>query len=71
MTGVAQRIVLAAPTGADRHHEPIGFDDSTAGHLDAHRTRYQHRTIGYYLHSSAIGHGLSARITTSSSSRQP
>src|SRR5690242_13050588 len=42
----------------------------TVGHLDAHRTGHQHRALRYHLHPGA-GHGLSARITTSSSSRQP
>lgn len=71
MAGVAQRIVLAAPTGANGHHESIGFHHIAVGGLDAHRPGYQHRAVGYHLHPSAIAHGLSARITTSSSVRQP
>ena len=45
MAGVAQRIVLAAPAGADRHHESVGFDDVAVGHLDSHRAGYQHRAV--------------------------
>ena len=70
MAGIAQRILLAARAGADRHHEPIGFHDTAAGNLDPDRAGYQHGAFGYYLNPGA-GHGLSARITTSSSSRQP
>ena len=28
VAGVTQRIFVAAPTGADRHHESVGFDDA-------------------------------------------
>jgi hypothetical protein len=71
MASVAQRIVLAAPASADGDHESVGFDDVAAGCLDAHRPGYQHRAVGDHLHSCGIGHGFSARITTSSSVRQP
>lgn len=70
MAGVAQRIVLTAPTRADSHHEPIRLHDVAVGRLDAHRPGNQHRPVGYQLYPSAIGHGLFARITTSSSVRQ-
>ena len=39
MAGVAQRIFLAARTGADRHHEPVGFHDTAVGHFDPDRAR--------------------------------
>src|SRR5581483_5266342 len=71
MAGVTQRIIFAAPAGADGHHEPVGFHDVATRRLDADRPGHQHRAIGYHLHPRAIGHGLSARITTSSSVRQP
>ncbi len=70
MAGVAQRIFLAARTGADRHHEPVGFHDTPAGNFDPGRARDQHGAFGNHLYPRA-GHDLSARITTSSSSRQP
>src|SRR5271170_4087157 len=71
MTSVAQRIILAAPTSTDRHHESVGFDDIAAGRLDAHRPGHQHRPVRYHLDPRVVGHGLSARMTTSSSVRQP
>jgi hypothetical protein len=71
MAGVAHRIVLAAPTGADGNHESVGFDDVATRRLDADRPRYEHRPIRYHLHSRPGGHGLSARMTIISSVRQP
>src|SRR6185312_2035229 len=71
MAGVAHRIAPTAPAGADRHHEPVGFNDVTARCLEAHRTGYQYRAVGYHLRPDSVRHGLSARITTSSSVRHP
>ena len=31
VAGVAQRVGLASPAGADRDHEPVGFDDGAVG----------------------------------------
>src|SRR6476660_1479163 len=70
MAGVAQRIFLAAPTGADGHHEPIGFDDAAVRRLDPHRAGDQYRASWYHAYSSAAQR-LSARITTSSARRHP
>jgi hypothetical protein len=57
----------------DGYHEAIRFDGLAIGNLDVHWTGYQHRFIRYHLHagSFAASHGLSARITTSCSLRQP
>ena len=73
MAGVAQRIYLAAPARADGHHEAIGCHHAAVGQLDAHRTLHHHRAVGYHLHHARTrsGHGLSALITSSSSSRRP
>ena len=70
MAGVAQRVFLAARTRADRHHEPVRFHDAAAGNFDPGRPGNQHGAFGYDLYPGAR-HGLSARMTTSSSSRQP
>lgn len=67
---IAQRVFLAAPAGADGHHEAVRFHDTAAGRLDAHRTGHQDRTVGHHLNPGG-SHDLSARITTISSSRQP
>ena len=73
MAGVAQRIALAASARADRDHEPVGFDDTAVGHLDAYRPLHHHRPARDHPHDAGfgVGHGLSALITTSSSSRRP
>lgn len=70
VAGVTQRIILTTPAGADGHHESVGFDDIAVWHLNLHRARYQHRALGNDAYASA-GHGLSARITTRFSSRDP
>src|ERR1700722_4703756 len=70
VTGVAERILLAAPTAADGHHESVGFHYPAVGHLDSDGSRYQDGAFGYHAYPGH-SHGLSARITTSSSSRQP
>lgn len=70
VAGVTQRIILTTPAGADGHHESVGFDDIAVWHLDLHRARYQHGAFGNNAYASA-GHGLSARITISFSSRDP
>src|SRR5258705_13860416 len=74
MTGVAQGISPAAPTRADRHHESVGFHHAAVGHLDAYRPLHQHRPRRNDPHDAwfgGVGHGLSALITNSSSSRLP
>ena len=71
MTGIAHRVVLTPATGAHSDQESVGLDDVAARCLDADRPGYQHRSVWYNLHPHALGHGLSARITTSSSVRHP
>jgi hypothetical protein len=71
MTGIAHRVVLTPATRTHSDQESIGLDDDAARCLDAHRPGYQHRPVRYHLHPHALGHGLSARITTSSSVRHP
>gem|GEM_PF-6995203 len=71
MAGIAHREVLTPATRAHSDHESIGLDDVATRCLDAHRPGYQHRPVRYHLHPQVLGHGLSARITTSSSVRHP
>src|ERR1700733_8376962 len=71
MAGIAHRVVLTPATRAHSDQESIGLDDAAARRLDADRTGYQHRPVWSHLHPHALGHGLSARITTSSSVRHP
>ena len=73
MTGVAQRIVLAAPTHTDRDHEAVRFDHVSVGQLDAYRPLDHHRTRGDDSDQPRleVAHDFTARITTSSSSRRP
>lgn len=71
MAGIAQRVVLTPATRAHGDQESIGLDDVAARCLDANRPGYQYRPVRYHLHPQALGHGLSARITTSSSVRHP
>jgi hypothetical protein len=71
MAGIAHRIVLAPATRAHGDQESVGLNDVAARCLDADRPGYQHRPVRYHLHPYALGHGLSARITTSSSVRHP
>jgi hypothetical protein len=71
MAGIAHRVVLTPATCAHSDQESVGLDDAAARCLDANRPGYQHRPVRYHLHPQALGHGLSARITTSSSVRHP
>ena len=71
MAGIAHRVVFTPATGAHSNQESVGLDDVAARCLDADRTGYQHRPVWYHLHPHALGHGLFARITTSSSVRHP
>src|ERR1700735_5808465 len=71
MAGIAHRVVLTSPTGAHSDQESVGLDDVPPRCLDANRPGHQHRPVRYHLPPHALGHGLSARRTTSSSVRQP
>src|SRR3978361_74554 len=73
MAGVAQRIVLAAAACTYRDHKSVGFHDTAVGKFDPYRPLHHHRPRRddpYDAHR-VVGHGLSALITNSSSSRRP
>ena len=71
MAGIAHRVVLTPATRAHSDQESIGLDHVAARCLNADRPGYQHRPVRDHLHPHALGHGLSARITISSSVRHP
>ena len=71
MAGIAHRVILTPATCAHSDQESVGLDDVATRCLDADRPGYQHRPVRYHLHPRALGHGLSARMTTSSSVRHP
>src|ERR1700743_3976354 len=71
MAGIAHRVVLTPAICAYGDQESVGLDDVAPRCLDAHRPGYQHRPVRYHLHPHALGHCLSARITTSFSVRHP
>src|SRR4051812_43703162 len=73
MTGVAQRITLAAAACAYRDHEAVGLDHAAVGHLDANRPLHHHRSRRHHPHNAGLvlSHALSALITNSSSPRRP
>ncbi|MDT5168862.1 MAG: hypothetical protein QOD02_2193 [Mycobacterium sp.] len=71
MAGIADWVVLAPATRAHSDQESVGLDDVAARCFDANRAGHQHRPVRYHLHPHALGHGLSARITTNSSVRHP
>src|SRR5258708_30867260 len=64
MAGIAHRVVLTPATCAHSDQESVGLDDVAPRCLDANRPGHQHRPVRYPLHPHALGHGLSARITT-------
>src|SRR5690625_3769277 len=72
MAGVAERIGRAATTRADRHLKTVGLHHPVGG-FDAHRAGDQHRAVPHHPHPPVVvgAHGLSARITTRRSLRQP
>src|SRR6202034_4294176 len=69
--GIAHRVVLTPATRAHSDQESVGLDDISPRCLDANRPGHQYRPVRYTLPPHALGHGLSARITTSSSVRHP
>jgi hypothetical protein len=73
VAGTAQTRPMAPAFRVFRVLRPVRLHRAAIGQLDADRTLHQHGSALDDPHCSSLGaaHGLSARITTISSSRQP